>query len=302
LHETTFSEAAFKRQQQETLEEIKAKNQEPTQVTKQYFMRALYANDPYGHVVIGEEESIKKITMQDAVQFHQHYYGSHNAVIAIVGAVDKSQAEEIANRVVEKLPSGKTPLKVKPPSAPKAEKIQVKFPSTQTTIYMGQLGVTYEDKDFFPLMVANYTLGGADVSKLYSIVRNRDGLAYAVFSTFVPLKNVGPFVVFLQTKNSNVEQAVALVKKLIVDFIQQGPTESELKAAKANLIGSFPLDIASNKDIAEHLVMIGIYHLPLNYLDTFPAAIKAVTMEQIKTALKNRIKPDNFIMVTVGGK
>ena len=78
------------------------------------------------------------------------------------------------------------------------------------------------------------------------------------------------------------------------------PTAQELKAAKQNLTGGFPLRISSNKKIVSYIAMIGFYGLPLDYLDTFNSKVEAVTVNDIKDAFKRRVNPDKMVTVLVG--
>jgi zinc protease len=84
------------------------------------------------------------------------------------------------------------------------------------------------------------------------------------------------------------------------EFVEKGVTEKELKAAKDNIIGGFPLRIDSNKKILDYLSVIGFYGLPLTYLDDFVAKVDKVTTTQINEAFKRRIHPEAMATVIVG--
>ena len=87
---------------------------------------------------------------------------------------------------------------------------------------------------------------------------------------------------------------------MVDEFVKKGPTQKELDAAKKNIIGSFPLGLASNASIMGNVANIAYYHLPLNYLDTYRAKIKAVTRTQIRAAFQKYLHPKSFVIVTVG--
>jgi zinc protease len=84
-------------------------------------------------------------------------------------------------------------------------------------------------------------------------------------------------------------------------FVEQGPTEAELKAAKSNLIDGFPLRIENNRKILDYLAMVAFYRLPLAYIDQFTANIDAVTVAQIHDAFKRRVDPARMVTVVVAG-
>jgi zinc protease len=157
------------------------------------------------------------------------------------------------------------------------------------------------DPDYFPLYVGNYVLGGGGfASRLIEEVRQKRGLVYSVHSYFIPLQQRGPFEIGLQTKREQADEALAVVRKTLGDFIAKGPTEDELKRAKQNLVGGFPLRIDSNKKILDYLAVIGFYRLPLSYLDDFTGKVEKVTVAQIRDAFTRRIQPDSMATVVVG--
>jgi zinc protease len=104
----------------------------------------------------------------------------------------------------------------------------------------------------------------------------------------------------LQTKNAQAGEALQVVNQTLQRFVEQGPTEQELQAAKQNITGGFPLRIASNSKIVEYLAVIGFYDLPLDYLATFTGKIEAVTAEQIRDAFQRRVHPDRIVTLLLG--
>jgi len=101
-------------------------------------------------------------------------------------------------------------------------------------------------------------------------------------------------------KKSQINDALNLVNQVMKDFIEKGPTKEELKDAKMNLIGGFPLRLDSNKKIAEYISMMAIYNYPIDYLENFAKNIDKVTIEDIKDAFQRRIDMSRFSTVIVG--
>jgi zinc protease len=131
-------------------------------------------------------------------------------------------------------------------------------------------------------------------------VREKRGLAYSASSAFVPLLKPGPFLISLQTRNDQTPEALKVLHKTLADFIAQGPSDAELKAAKQNITGGFAMRFDTNKKLASYVGMIGFYELPLDYLDTFQQNIDNVTSAAITDALKRRVPVDLLQTVTVG--
>ena len=178
--------------------------------------------------------------------------------------------------------------------------LELDYPASQAHIFLGMPAIARGDPDFFPLLVGNYTLGGGGfVSRLMQEVREKRGYAYSVYSYFSPMRQAGPFQIGLQTKKAQAGEALQVVRRVLDDFLAQGPSAAELKAAKDNLIGSFPLRLDSNRNILEHAAMIGFYGLPLDYLDNYQARVQAVSAEDIRRAFARHLQPGQLVTVTV---
>lgn len=302
ITQPTFPEPDLQRVKNQVLTEIADEQQSPNIIAKNAFYNALYDNRPYAHPVIGEPQTITQISRQDLINFHQKYFVAANANLIIVGNLSKSQAEQIANQISNKLPAGQ-PISTSVQTQPvtKAINQKIAFPGTQSYLQIGCLGITMQDLNFFPLMVGNYILGGGMlVSRLFTQVREQHGLSYSINSQLAPLLDRGPFVISLQTKNQTQAKALQTTTEVLKDFIARGPTASELEAAKKFLIGSFSLRLDSNTKIAAALTTLAINHLPLNYFDTYRERIKSVTTQQIKASFQNLIAKQPLITVTVG--
>lgn len=298
-----FEQIPFKRIQQQMLANLQYQQQSPGDIATRAFYKAIYGTHPYAHLPSGTTASVAKLTREDVKAFHSRYYVAKNALVAIVGAVDRTAAEALANKLVAQLPTGEaaSPLPVVAPLK-LAKSVNINHPSTQTHILMGQPGIARGDVDYFTLYVGNYILGGSGlVSRLSEEVREKRGLAYSTYSYFSPQRVAGPFLASLETRNEKVAQALKILESTIRNFIETGPSEEELKKAKQGITGSFPLRIKNNSAIIGYLAVIGFYHLPLDYLNQFNNKIEAVTLEMIKDAFKRRLHPDQFVTISVGG-
>jgi zinc protease len=150
--------------------------------------------------------------------------------------------------------------------------------------------------------VGNYVLGGGGfASRMVEEVRQKRGLAYSAYSYFSPLAEKGVFLIGLQTRKDQAEEALNVVRATVSRYVAEGPSERELSAAKQNLVGGFPLRIDSNKKIHDYLAVIGFYNLPLDYLDQFVQKIEAVTVADVQDAFRRRVDPERMVTVVVGG-
>lgn len=302
IAEPAFTEADFDRVRKNVLIGLSRDEQAPGTLGKKAIYRNIFGDHPYGDDPSGTLESVDALTRDDLVGFHRRYYVAGNAVVAMVGALSREQAQAVAERVTLGLARGESAPPVPPvPELESGALERLSFPSTQTHVYAGQPGMKRGDPDYFALYVGNHILGGSGlVSLLMEEVREKRGLSYSVYSYFLPMAERGPFITGLSTKNDQADEAHEVLTATVNRFRDQGPTQEELDAAIKNITGGFPLRIASNSKIVQYLAMIGFYGLPLDYLDRFNDRVSAVTGDGIRDAFRRRVDPSRFATVIVG--
>lgn len=303
LQQPDFPATVLEREKARVIAGLREAATQPDSISAKAFSAALYGDHPYGLPGSGEPDTVAAITRDDLSAFYQGHYAAQGAVIAIIGDLSRDAAAQMAESLTRGLPKAagaNAPLPaVGYPAAARVERIA--HPAAQSHILLGYPGVKRGDADYFPLYVGNYILGGGGfVSRLTEEVREKRGLAYSVYSYFLPLAELGPFQIGLQTKREQADDALKLVRETLGQFIRKGPMPKELKAAKDNIIGGFPLRIDSNGKILDYLAVIGFYQLPLTYLDDFNRQVDKVTVAQIKEAFARRINPDKMVTVIVG--
>lgn len=304
LNDPKLSTKSYNRIKKQMLQQLKQQQQTPSDIATRTFFKTIYGDAPYGHDLLGTPATISQISSQKILDFYHKYYVGNNAIMVIVGDVTRSKAEQLAEQTAGKLPSGEQAQPVSEKLATKTqEKETINYPSTQTSIRMGEIGIRRNSPDYFPLVVGNYILGGGPLtSKLFKAVREQRGLSYFVYSQFIPMKAPGPFVIGLQTKPQSSDEAIKVINDVVKNFVENGPSQQELITAKKHIIGSFPLKLDSNAAIMANVTSIAYYQLPLDYLDTFRDNISAVTLAQIKKAFQDHVKTNQLITVTVGPK
>jgi len=302
LQKPDFSQAVLDREKARIIAGLQESATQPESIAKNAFMAALYGKHPYSLDESGEVETISKINREDLKEFYAKHYGAKGLVIAMMGDLTREQANQIADNISGNLPKTSAPEPIASVTLPtQAIEQRIAHPASQSHILLGYPGIKRGDADLFPLYVGNYILGGGGfVSRLTEEVREKRGLVYDVYSYFMPMAELGPFQIGLQTKKEQADVALQLVRETLDKFLKDGVTEKELTAAKANIIGGFPMRIDSNSKILDYLAMIGFYHLPLNYLDEYNSNVDKVTVAQIKETFNRRLKPENFVTIVVG--
>jgi len=303
LQQPDFPQATLEREKARAIAGLQEAATQPESIASKAFMKALYGKHPYALDDGGEPETIAALKRDDLQAFYQQHYGAKGAVIAMIGDMTREEANQIAERLTAKLPAVDAQPALPTVAYPeRAVDERIQHPASQSHILIGYPGVKRGDADYFPLYVGNYILGGGGfVSRLTEEVREKRGLVYSVYSYFMPMAELGPFQIGLQTKREQSAEAMKVVEQTLDKFMQGGVSEAELIAAKQNITGGFPLRLDSNSKILDYLAVIGFYKLPLTYLEDFNKNINSVTTAQIKDAFSRRIDTHKLVTVVVGG-
>lgn len=299
-----FDAAVLERERVRALARLAETNLRPEVIGSRAFYAALYGEHPYALPESGSETGIAAIRREDLVEFHARHYRAANAVIALMGDISREEAARIAETLTAGLPKGDAP-ELTLPVVVRAQGSEQVIPhhATQSHVFIGALGMKRDDPDFFPLVVGNYILGGGGFdSRILDEIRQKRGLAYSAYSYFMPLADLGPFLIGVQTQRESTAQALQVARETVRRFVREGPSEAELAQAKNHLVGSFPLRLDSNRKILDHLAMIGFYRLPLDWLARYSESVEAVSREAVMQAFRRRIDPEALHVVVVGGQ
>jgi zinc protease len=301
LQAPRFPEEALERERARATAEVKEAETRPDGAAERRLYALMYAGHPYG--IVPTVDSLAAITRADVERFYGERYRSSRAVVTIVGDIDREGASALADALTARLPAGPADGPRLDPAKPPAHGVleRVARPSAQSHVLAGLPGISRDDPDYFPLFVGNFVLGGGGfVSRLYNEVREKRGYAYSAYSYFLPLAARGPFLMGLQTRNDQADEALKQARAVLDDFIKNGPTAKELAAAQRSLVGSFPLRLDSNRKILDQVAMIGFYRLPLDWLDKFIPGIRAVTLQSVRSAFSRRVRPEELTTVVAG--
>ncbi len=304
LGDPAWPDDVWQRERQRISASIKEARTRPGTIAALAFHKGVYGEHPYGYDTT--PETLARIGIGDMRARYAELIRPCRAKVSLVGAVTRTQADQIVAQLLSRLPQGGAcaPLpavaEVAPLTAPKDERIP--FESAQAHVLIGQPGYKRSDPDFFPLLVGNHILGGGGfTSRLTNEVREKRGLSYSVSSGFAPGLNAGAFVISLQTRPDQAAQATQVARDVLARFVADGPTPTELRAAKDNLIGGFALRIDSNRKLLGNVVNIATNGLALDYLEHWTDRVEALSVADIRTAMQRKLQPDRMVTVVLGG-
>lgn len=295
-----FDRAVFRRDQARSVAALKDALTKPQVLAQRAYMSNLYAGHPYGR--LATPDAVAGLAHADVTNFWRRHFTAGRASIAIVGDLTRAEAETLAQQVLAGLPEDQATVakQLPPPALTEAKVVRVDHPASQSHLLVGMPSVARDDAQLIALQVGNYTLGGGGfVSLLTKAVREDRGYAYSVYSYFQPQLVPGPFTIGLETKRAQADDALKVVDQVVGDFIRRGPTPAQLKAAQDNIAGGFALRIDSNSKLAANLGIMAFYALPTDWLEQYPARVRALTPEAVREAFHSHVSSARLVTVRV---
>lgn len=306
LSDSIFPQHEVSLQKERTISSIIEDESDPSDISMNLFFKEVYKNYVYGTPTIGEKNTIKKISRKDVLNFYLNNLNHLNAKIAIVSSLPKKDIILLSEKISKSLE--RENIKKRENIVPlkknnKKNYVYKKINSEQAHIYIGGMSIKRGSENHLPLYVGNYIFGGSGFSaRLMQELRVKRGYTYGVYSYIYPMKDIGPFVIGIETKSEQAQVSIQLIKKMLKDFCENGPSSEEIKHAKEAIINGFPLRVDSNSDILNYLSMINYYDLPIDYLDKFTENISRITKKDIITAFQEEIDYKNLTTLVVGNE
>lgn len=290
-----------------TLVAFEQQKDNPNIISNIAYNALLYGKDhPYGKSLGGDKNSISAIKREDIAKYYETYYRPNNAALIVVGDVD-------ANILLPKLEKSFANWKsgdVAAISTPEAKVFDApgiyvvdKPGAAQSVISIGQVGVSRDNPDYFPLQIMNSILGGQFSARINMNLREDKGYTYGARSGFVYRRGAGPF-------SASADVKTAVTKESVIEFIKElngirgaiPVTKSELEFNKQSIIRRFPSTVETVGQISGSLADLYIYDLPATYYNEYIQKVNAVTLEDINRVANKYLTPDKMAIVIVGDK
>ncbi|MBW2689739.1 MAG: insulinase family protein [Deltaproteobacteria bacterium] len=283
-------------------ESLRRQNDSPGAISRRLLMAALYPDHYLGYSPT--QETLAAITKQDMIDFHRTYFAPNKLWIAVSGDFDRGTLlqvlqENFGNWARQEVPEQQLP----PITRPESGSIQVAAKNLpQTTIVIGDMGLTKDNPDQYAVRVLNYILGGGGFnSRMMREIRSNRGLAYSAYSYFqVGRRLPGPFIAGTETKNITVAPALSLTREIMVDLRDNPVTEEELQLAKESQINSFVFGFENTHSVVNRQMSMAFFNYPQDYLARYRDRIAAVTAADVQRVAREFIDLSRQQIVLVG--
>jgi len=273
-------------------------------------MQALYEGHPYARKVRGTVASVEAIRRQDLVRFHQKGFEPRAITVIVVGDVDENAVvAEVGKLFADWKPSdtaapdAKAAADVPDAVAPATRRVvaATMMNKSQADVVYGFVGIRRADPDYTAMSVMNNALGQYAIGgKLGDSIRERQGMAYYVYSSLDASIGQGPFLIRAGVSAANVEKTMASIDTELAAVIDQGFTDQEIDESKAYMIGSLPRQLETNAAIASFLLTCDLFGLGLDYDLRLPGLIGAVTTTAANAAARRLLHPSRATVAVAG--
>jgi len=305
-----FAEDEVSTRRADLITSIRQDEDDPAPMAVDAFTRALYGGHPYARKVRGSVSSVENISRQDLVRFYQKGFQPSAITVVVVGDI----AEDAAVAAIAKAfgdwpassgdkPSGLSGVVVPDAAAP-SERRLVTVPmmnKAQADLAYGFVGIRRSHPGYTAFSVMNNALGQYAIGgRLGDSIRERQGMAYYVFSSLDASLGAGPFTIRAGVSAENVERAIASIDTELASVLQSGFTAQEIDESKSYLVGSLPRQLETNAAIASFLLTADFFGLGLDYDERLPGLIQAVTIDAANDAARQLLDPARATIAVAG--
>ncbi|GJL55224.1 MAG: hypothetical protein NPIRA02_23560 [Nitrospirales bacterium] len=282
---------------------ISRQNDNPDAILGREFKKLVYGQaSPYARTP--SYATVRAITRKDLIAWHESYFHPNRIILGITGDFQPASALKLLKDAFGDWPTGPTVPDLSVPyqeSNPAKVFYVEKNDMTQAKIMMGHLGVMRRNPDYYPLVIVNQILSGSFGARLFSNVRSKQGLAYDVhggvgFQWDYPGLASLMMSTKTETTGAGIDALIAESQKMVTD----PPTDAEVEKAKAAMLNSYIFSVDSPAKILGKYVTHEYYGYPADWFVQFRKGIEQVTTEQVRQAVRQHLRPQNFSILIVG--
>jgi len=303
LSRPVFPADQFERLRRQRLTMLLQQKDRPASVATSVFMRRIYpAHHPYGADPSGTESSLAGLTRDDVVAFYGEHYGPENSTLIVVGDVTPQAVIPLLEKSMGQWTGRARTAQAPPPaqSPPPGVYLIDRQGAPQSEIRIGAPALPRNTPDFFPASVLNRVLGGQFSSRINLNLRERRGYTYGAHSSFVFLKQPGPFLVSGAFAVATTREAAGEIIAEVDAVYRGGITAEELGFSRRGLVGAFSLSFETPFQVAGALQALPLYGLPDDYYDGFLEKIERVSLEDVAGVAARVLDPSRMTVVVAG--
>jgi predicted Zn-dependent peptidase len=299
LHPTL---ADLEREREVIVEEIRMYEDRPDQMADEYLSSLIFHDDPLGRPIIGSAETVRGVDHDTLRTFHGGTYTAPNVFVVAAGKLEREDLERMVEKKFSSLPPGEPFVREARPRPPESRFFYKYKETEQYHVSLGSLGIPARSEDRYAMAALNNVLGGGMSSRLFQEVREKRGLAYAVYSYHQGYSDVGAIKTYVGSTTGNVEEAVRVISEQLQRIQEEPVGDEELDRTKQQLKSSTLLALESTAARMNRIGRSVITGVELLTPEEISDRIEAVTAEDLGRLAKIHLDLNNMYLSAVGPK
>ena len=294
--------ADLEREREVIVEEIKMYEDRPDQMSDEHLSSLIFHDDTLGRPIIGSAETVRGVDHDTLKNFHANTYNASNIFVIGAGKLDSTEFERMVEEKLSGLPEGEPFVREAHPEKPES-RFSYKFKETeQYHVSLGSIGIPAGSEDRYAMAALSNVLGGGMSSRLFQEVREKRGLAYAVYAYHQGYSDTGAMKMYVGSTTGNVEEAIRVISEQVHRIQEERVTEEELDRTKQQLKSSTLLALESTSARMTRIGRSIITNSELLTPEEISTRIEAVTADDVRRLAQKHLKLDNMYLSAVGPK
>jgi predicted Zn-dependent peptidase len=294
--------ADLEREREVIVEEIGMYQDRPDQMSDEYLSSLIFHGDPLGRPIIGSAETVRGVDRATLRDFHSGTYTAANVLVIGAGKVEREEFERMVEGRFSALPKGEPFVREASPGTPESRFFYKYKDTEQYHVSLGSKGIPAKSEDRFAMAALNNVLGGGMSSRLFQEVREKRGLAYAVYSYHQGYSDTGAIKTYVGSTTGNVQEAVKVISEQLRRIQEEPVSEEELYRTRQQLKSSTLLALESTAARMNRIGRSVITGTELFTPEEIAARIDAVSAEDIQRLARNHLNLDQIYLSAIGPK
>ncbi|MDR1184155.1 MAG: insulinase family protein [Coriobacteriales bacterium] len=279
---SVFAQESIDSEREVVIEEIARSEDTPDDYIFELFTQGVFPDHQLGRPVIGTREIVGSFVHDDCLVYRDQHYHANNCIVVASGNVEHNSFVACCEKYLGSLPRGARNARGLVPEQKRKRFTIMRKETEQAHIIYGMPGIPLGDADRFAGSLLDTALGGGMSSRLFQEVREKRGLAYAVYASTMPYLGAGQFLAYVGTRPTNIEEVVTILRRELTKVVETGLTREELERVREYAIGHIVLSMESTSQRMLRLGKSAIGETELLSLDELIASYRAVDLEDIR--------------------
>jgi predicted Zn-dependent peptidase len=295
-----FAKQDIEKEKGVILEELKMEVDNPEYLIHEIFSSNFWKGHGLGRSILGTKQTIRSFNRDTVEQYYRHFYAPSNILITAAGSLKHKQLLKLVEDRFSDLKRGRV-RSPEPPPKPQAPLIfRNKNSLEQVHVYVGVPSIAVPSESRFACYILNTILGGGMSSRLFQNIREKQGLAYTVYSELAMYRDAGCMLIYAGTSLRTARKVIEAIVHELKQMTDHLVSAEELRRAKDHLKGSYVLGLESTSSRMANLARQELYFKRFFTLDEVLERIEVVTAEEVQALAQQFFDPQSMAVAMLG--